>query len=110
MAVGEALTNLAAAPVAEPARPVPLPAIPRGGRVGSTVAFSAVGFHYPSRPLQPALHNFSLILGVRNGNVPADGHVRLMAEHGRDEWICERAMIDLVTTGTRTYKIACGYY
>jgi ATP-binding cassette subfamily B protein len=46
--------------VAEPARPQPLPAIPSGGRVGSTVHFSAVGFHYPSRPLQAALQDFEL--------------------------------------------------
>jgi ATP-binding cassette subfamily B protein len=58
----ERLMELLAAqsPVAEPARPTALPAIPRGGRVGSTVRFSDVGFHYPSRPLQAALQNFEL--------------------------------------------------
>ncbi|MBL8332708.1 MAG: ATP-binding cassette domain-containing protein, partial [Rubrivivax sp.] len=45
-------------PVAEPATPVPLPAT----RGGSAVRFDQVGFHYPSRPLQPALADFTLEL------------------------------------------------
>ena len=47
-------------PVAEPARPVPLPAIPAGRPAGSAVVFSDVNFHYPSRPGIAALQGFSL--------------------------------------------------
>ena len=47
-------------PVAEPARPVPLPAIPAGRPAGSAVVFSNVNFHYPSRPTIAALQGFSL--------------------------------------------------
>jgi len=47
-------------PVAEPARPVPLPAIPAGRPAGSAVVFSDVNFHYPSRPTIAALQGFSL--------------------------------------------------
>ncbi|MCB1995352.1 MAG: ATP-binding cassette domain-containing protein, partial [Rhodoferax sp.] len=43
-------------PVREPAAPLPLPPV----RGGSDVAFEAVRFHYPSRPLQPALDDFTL--------------------------------------------------
>ncbi|MBE7368652.1 ABC transporter transmembrane domain-containing protein [Ramlibacter pallidus] len=43
-------------PVASPERPVPLPP----PRAGSSVRFDAVRFHYPSRPLAPALASFSL--------------------------------------------------
>ncbi|HEY0886770.1 MAG TPA: ABC transporter transmembrane domain-containing protein [Ramlibacter sp.] len=43
-------------PVTSPADPVP--ARPAAG--GSAVAFEHVIFHYPSRPLTPALHDFSL--------------------------------------------------
>ncbi len=62
----ERLMELLAAqsPVAEPARPTPLPTIPGGRRVGSTVTFSAVGFHYPSRPLQAALQDFDLTVAA----------------------------------------------
>ena len=43
-------------PIASPPNPVaaPMPA------AGSAVAFEAIQFHYPSRPLQPALSDFSL--------------------------------------------------
>jgi ATP-binding cassette subfamily B protein len=43
-------------PVAEPAAPRMLPAV----QGGSAVVFNAVGFHYPSRPGQPALSDFTL--------------------------------------------------
>ncbi|MDO8720317.1 MAG: ABC transporter transmembrane domain-containing protein [Polaromonas sp.] len=43
-------------PVTSPAHPVPAH-IPRAG---SAIKFEAVTFHYPSRPLLPALRNFSL--------------------------------------------------
>ena len=43
-------------PVASPAQPVPVQ-VPLAG---SAIAFEAVTFHYPSRPLLPALSNFSL--------------------------------------------------
>ena len=43
-------------PVASPAHPVQVPA----PAAGSAVAFQAVTFHYPSRPTQPALIDFSL--------------------------------------------------
>ncbi|MBP6251257.1 MAG: ATP-binding cassette domain-containing protein, partial [Rubrivivax sp.] len=43
-------------PVAEPAAPLPLPAV----RGGSAVRFEAVGFHYPSRPQTAALDDFDL--------------------------------------------------
>ena len=43
-------------PVASPAHPAQVPA----PAAGSTVAFQAVTFHYPSRPTQPALIDFSL--------------------------------------------------
>ncbi|NKE65291.1 ATP-binding cassette domain-containing protein [Ramlibacter sp. RBP-2] len=43
-------------PVASPAIPVPA----RAAAGGSAVAFERVTFHYPSRPLTAALHDFSL--------------------------------------------------
>ena len=43
-------------PVAEPARPVPLPPVGRG----SSLALEGVTFHYPSRPKTPSLAEFSL--------------------------------------------------
>ncbi len=46
----------ARSPVAEPSAPLALPHRP----AGAAVAFSAVGFHYPSRPAVPALQGFSL--------------------------------------------------
>ena len=54
----ERLMELLAArsPVADPPRPVPLPPT----RGGSALRFEAVGFHYPSRPRQAALADFSL--------------------------------------------------
>ena len=54
----ERLMELLAAqsPVAEPARPQALPLRP----AGAALAFEGVGFHYPSRPLQPALTDFHL--------------------------------------------------
>jgi ATP-binding cassette, subfamily B, bacterial len=54
----ERLMELLAArsPVAEPASPRSLPAVSGG----STVVFERVFFHYPSRPLQAALADFSL--------------------------------------------------
>ncbi len=54
----ERLMELLAAqsPVAEPAAAQALPYRP----AGATVAFEAVGFHYPSRPTLPALQGFSL--------------------------------------------------
>jgi len=52
-------------PVAEPAQPRALPAV----NGGSAISFEQVGFNYPSRPLQPALHDFSL--QVRQGETVA---------------------------------------
>ena len=52
-------------PVADPARPVALPA----AAGGSAVRFEHVAFHYPSRPQHPALHDFSL--DVRPGETVA---------------------------------------
>ena len=51
-------------PVVDPAQPQPLPAIASDRLVGSTVQFSGVGFHYPSRPLQAALQDFSLTVAA----------------------------------------------
>ncbi len=63
----ERLMELLAArsPVAEPARPRPLPAV----RGGSAVALRSVSFHYPSRPKQAALIDLSLM--VRPGETVA---------------------------------------
>ena len=55
----------ARSPVAEPVRPRALPAV----RGGASVRFEGVGFHYPSRPTQPALQDFSL--DVRPGETVA---------------------------------------
>jgi ATP-binding cassette, subfamily B, bacterial len=55
----------ARSPVADPAMPVPLPAT----RGGSAVSFEHVGFHYPSRPKQHALADFSL--DIRPGETVA---------------------------------------
>jgi ATP-binding cassette subfamily B protein len=56
----ERLMELLAAqsPVADPPAPQPLPALSAAG--GAAVRFDAVGFHYPSRPAQAALADFSL--------------------------------------------------
>jgi ATP-binding cassette, subfamily B, bacterial len=43
-------------PIKSPAKPVPLPPAVRG----SSVSFNHVNFHYPSRPLQAALTDFTL--------------------------------------------------
>ncbi len=43
-------------PIFSPQNPAAAPAI----RAGSAIEFEAVTFHYPSRPLQPALSNFNL--------------------------------------------------
>ncbi|MEO8023129.1 ABC transporter transmembrane domain-containing protein [Polaromonas sp.] len=43
-------------PVTSPSNPVPAPVV----RAGSAIKFEAVTFHYPSRPAQPALSDFSL--------------------------------------------------
>jgi ATP-binding cassette, subfamily B, bacterial len=43
-------------PVTSPSNPVPAPVV----RAGSAIKFEAVTFHYPSRPLQAALTDFSL--------------------------------------------------
>ncbi len=54
----ERLMELLAAqsPVQEPRSPLPMPQVSGG----SAVVFDAVRFHYPSRPLQPALDRFTL--------------------------------------------------
>jgi ATP-binding cassette subfamily B protein len=54
-------------PVAEPAAPRALPPVVAGR--GAAVALSHVTFHYPSRPTQPALVDFSL--AVRPGETVA---------------------------------------
>ena len=63
----ERLMELLAArsPVADPPAPVPLPPT----RGGSSVSFEQVGFHYPSRPKQHALADFTL--HVRPGETVA---------------------------------------
>jgi len=63
----ERLMELLAArsPVAEPAAPQPLPP----ARGGSAVTFEDVTFHYPSRPRQASLTDFSLV--VRPGETVA---------------------------------------
>ena len=63
----ERLMELLAAqsPVAEPAAPRTLPAV----QGGSAVSLRGVGFHYPSRPLQAALRDFTL--NVRPGETVA---------------------------------------
>ncbi|MDP3604147.1 MAG: ABC transporter transmembrane domain-containing protein [Polaromonas sp.] len=43
-------------PVTSPSNPAAAPVL----RAGSAIKFEAVDFHYPSRPLQAALNNFSL--------------------------------------------------
>ena len=43
-------------PITSPSNPVPAPA----QLAGSAIEFDAIHFHYPSRPNQLALHNFSL--------------------------------------------------
>ena len=55
----------ARSPVDEPARPVALPA----AQGGSSVRFDQITFHYPSRPAQAALRDFSL--DVRPGETVA---------------------------------------
>jgi ATP-binding cassette subfamily B protein len=52
----------AQSPVADPPAPQPLPALTNaaGQSAGAAVRFDAVGFHYPSRPAQAALQDFSL--------------------------------------------------
>ena len=55
----------ARSPVADPPAPVPLPPT----RGGSSVSFEQVGFHYPSRPKQHALADFTL--HVRPGETVA---------------------------------------
>ncbi len=55
----------AQSPVAAPAQPRPLPAV----NGGSTVHFESVTFHYPSRPAQASLRDFSL--QVRPGETVA---------------------------------------
>ncbi|MEK8052434.1 ABC transporter transmembrane domain-containing protein [Ideonella sp. DXS22W] len=55
----------ARSPVADPARPVALPAV----QGGSAVRFEGVGFHYPSRPGMPALSEVNL--DVRPGETVA---------------------------------------
>ena len=69
----ERLMELLAAtsPVTEPAAPKPLPV----ARAGSAVAFEGVTFHYPSRPKQPSLADFSL-------NVRAGERVALVGPSG----------------------------
>jgi ATP-binding cassette subfamily B protein len=54
----ERLMELLAArsPVADPPRPVALPAV----QAGSAVEFKGVTFHYPSRPALPSLQDFTL--------------------------------------------------
>ncbi len=47
---------VARSPVLEAALPKALPA----ARGGSALQFSHAGFHYPSRPAQPAMHDFNL--------------------------------------------------
>ncbi|MDP1901579.1 MAG: ABC transporter transmembrane domain-containing protein [Rubrivivax sp.] len=56
----ERLMELLAArsPVGEPATPRALPAV----KGGSALTFEGVGFHYPSRPRQAALSDFSLVV------------------------------------------------
>ena len=50
-------------PVNSPAQPYPMNAVTALAAVGGiAVEFDSVDFHYPSRPEQPALHNFSLTL------------------------------------------------
>ena len=63
----ERLMELLAAtsPVTDPAAPRPLP----DARAGSAVAFEGVTFHYPSRPKQASLADFSL--SVRPGETVA---------------------------------------
>ena len=55
----------ARSPVAEPVQPRALPAVAGG----SSLRFEGVGFHYPSRPTQAALQDFSL--DVRPGETVA---------------------------------------
>ncbi|MBX3603274.1 MAG: ATP-binding cassette domain-containing protein [Rubrivivax sp.] len=55
----------AQSPVQDPPQPKPLPPV----RGGSAVRFEGVTFHYPSRPRQPALADFSL--DVRPGETVA---------------------------------------
>ncbi len=43
-------------PITSPLNPVPAPVI----RAGSAIKFEAINFNYPSRPLQPALTDFSM--------------------------------------------------
>ncbi len=54
-------------PVTDPAKPSPLP--PPRLNQGSAVAFEAVTFHYPSRPAQASLRDFTL--AVRPGETVA---------------------------------------
>ena len=43
-------------PIKSPLNPAPAPVI----RAGSAIKFESINFNYPSRPLQPALKNFSM--------------------------------------------------
>ncbi len=64
-------------PVTSPADPVPA----RAAAGGSAVAFEHVTFHYPSRPLTAALHDFSLAVRARRDG-GAGGSQRRRQEHG----------------------------
>ena len=64
-------------PVTSPSNPVPAPV----ARAGSAIKFEAVTFHYPSRPTQPALSDFSLSVAPGE-TVAIVGPERRGQEHG----------------------------
>jgi ATP-binding cassette subfamily B protein len=92
----ERLMELLAArsPVADPATPLPLPAVAQG----SAVVFDDVGFHYPSRPKTAALDHFSL--SVRPGET-----VALVGPSGAGKTTVLQLLMRFYDTGSGTVSI-----
>ena len=92
----ERLMELLAAksPVAEPTNPRPLPP----ARGGSAVSFHDVGFHYPSRPLHPALQHLNL-------NVAAGETVALVGPSGAGKSTVLQLLLRYYDTQTGTVSI-----
>ena len=81
-------------PVAEPAAPQALPP----AQEGSAVAFEAVNFHYPSRPAQAALQDFTL--QVRPGET-----VALVGPSGAGKSTVLQLLLRFYDTTTGTVRV-----
>jgi ATP-binding cassette subfamily B protein len=92
----ERLMELLAArsPVADPASPLPLPAVAQG----SAVVFEHVGFHYPSRPKTAALDDFTL--SVQPGET-----VALVGPSGAGKTTVLQLLMRFYDTGSGTVSI-----